>query len=683
MADNNSEITAPISPRTRRRRSGWSLRLTSGGVILIIGINLILLATIAYGLSRLYSSQRGDTPGLASQPTSSHTPAHTLSPTPTEAASVLLPTLDQTTPTSTASATQTPRTDVSLAPGLILLSMDEGGNTHLFAYQPQAVEGQGLPLIRLTSGPWDDITPAISPDGTQVAFASNRNGYWDLYLLDLPSGQVSRLTDTPEYDAAPSWSPDGLWLAYETYPDNNLEIRITSISQPGTPISLTNHPASDHSPSWSPAGRTIAFVSDRSGSDEVWLADLDKNDVERFENLSNNPGSNESHPAWSPDGSQLAWSVDESGFHNLYLWKGVSGDSYFAGSGDWPIWSPDGSVLLTQLLAPNQSYLTAYPLQSPGVILPPMQLPGSLQGLTWGSVALSLPLRELYQNTSVLTATPLFIPALTAQPGLQGGRYQLVNLQDVEAPFPRLHDQVDEAFDALRARIALESGWDLLAALENAFVPLTSPLDPGMEQDWLYTGRAFAFSRSPISAGWLVVVREDFGAQTYWRVFMRARYQDGSAGMPLRSRPWDFSARYSGEAVAFEQGGKPLVSIPSGYWIDFTQRALSFSFHRLPALSTWRASYPAARFNEFALIDGLDWQSAMLELYPLEALLTPSPVAPDTRTPTPTSRWYQSPTPTFTSTPRPTFTPSSATSTPIHTAIPTPTSTSRPTATQE
>jgi TolB protein len=269
-------------------------------------------------------------------------------------------------------------------------------------------------------------------------------------------------------------------------------------------------------------------------------------------------------------------------------------------------------------------------------------------------------------------------------------------LEDVEAPFPMLHDQVDEAFQALRLRIAQESGWDLLAALENAFVPLTSPLDPGMGEDWLYTGRAFAFTSSPINAGWLVVVREDFGPQTYWRIFMRARYQDGSAGIPLHERPWDLASRFKGDPLVYEQGGKLLDTVPQGFWIDLTQHALVYAFERQPALSTWRAAYPAARFNEFALTGGLEWREAMLELYPPEVLLTPSPVVPDTATPTSTSRWYQSPTPTPTPTIRPTFTPISPTPTITPTPIPTltptltptitptrPTSTPRPTSTQE
>ena len=93
-----------------------------------------------------------------------------------------------------------------------ILALGEGDHTHLFLYKPGYRS-----LTRISAGPWDDITPAISPDGNRLAFASNRNGYWDLYIMDLQSGAVAQLTDTPEYDASPTWSPDGLWMAYESY----------------------------------------------------------------------------------------------------------------------------------------------------------------------------------------------------------------------------------------------------------------------------------------------------------------------------------------------------------------------------------------------------------------------------------------------------------------------------------
>ena len=87
-----------------------------------------------------------------------------------------------------------------LEKGTILLSISEGGHSHLFTYNPFTTG-----FTRLTEGSWDDVSPALSPDRRYLAFSSNRDRQWDLYLLEMESGQTVRLTNTTQYDGAPSW----------------------------------------------------------------------------------------------------------------------------------------------------------------------------------------------------------------------------------------------------------------------------------------------------------------------------------------------------------------------------------------------------------------------------------------------------------------------------------------------
>lgn len=542
------------------------------------------------------------------------------------ASSHLIPSPTQTLPAPTQILTS------SFQEGLIVLSLNEAGYNHLFAYQPTE-----LPFTRLTSGPWDDITPALSPDGKWLAFASNRSGQWDLYLLDLQNGEINRLTDTQDYDAAPSWSPDGNLLAYETY-NTDLEIVIRSVFDDQVFINLSEHPAADFHPAWSPSGRHLAFVSNRTGEAEIWLADFDKSGENRFTNLSLDPEMSESHPAWSPDGTRLSWAASQGENHNILLWKSGQPTQYVA-SGDWPIWSPNGSVLLTTLLAPNQNMLTAYQAEYGLLELPPIILPGTVSGLTWGIHPLPFPLPQPLKQISEEPLPTTWVQITDELPDVPGEREHLVTLSNVQAPYPQLHDRVDEAFQALRNLVAEKAGWDFLASLDNAFVPLSAPLPPGMGDDWLYTGRAFAFNLDAMNAGWVAVVPETYGHNTYWRIYLKARFQNGSQGKPLLHTIWDFNARYQGDPLYFENGGDWISDFPPGYWVDFTALASAFGWERLPALPIWRSVIHASRFNEFIFPIDQTWEESMLDLYPAEALLTPTPIVPPTLTPTRTPRW--------------------------------------------
>jgi TolB protein len=584
----------------------------------------------------------------------------------------------QATPTPEATVTPEPTaTEVEFIPvasknsqETAVFSYEEDGYAHLFTY----IRGE-QPLTRLTSGDWDDITPAPSPDGEQIAFASNRSGFWDLYLLDLESGDVTQLTNTPEYEGGPTWSPDGSFLAFEAYQNENLDIVVGPAADPlSDPISLTSSAAADHSPAWAPDGRHIAFIS----KGDVIVANLDETDGNRFQNLSKTELASESHPVWSPDGRRLAWasSSQSVGRSGIYVWDSANDiPGTWIGDGNWPAWNIAGDQIITTLTAPNETYLTIY--AADGKLLQPLTpFPASvLRGLAWANLIVPDPMPDNFQQAAQLTPAPLWAPI--AEPIDEGGsnRWSLVELDGIQAPYPQLHDLADEAFDALRKRVRLEVGWDALAALENAFVPITTSLDPGFGEDWLYTGRAFAINSLMTNAGWMVAVREDFGAQTYWRLYLRAQLQDGSLGQPLRDLPWDLSARYNLDPKIYEQGGS-YTEVPPGYWVDVTALAIQYGWERVPALPNWRTFYRGARFTEFTLTGGLDWYSAMLELYPPDVLVTPTRVLPPTITPsrTPLPTW----TPLPTRTPRPTRTP---TPTRSPTITPTPTITLTPTGT--
>lgn len=532
--------------------------------------------------------------------------------------------------------------------GLFYLSLDENGFSHLFAYSPQY-----LPLTRMTSGAWDDTAPSLNSNQSLMAFASHKNGFWDIYVMELESGAISRLTDTPQYDSAPTWSPDGAFLAYESYQDGNLEILIQSATDPNQDaLRLTQDPAADYSPSWSPLGRKIAFVSNRTGEPEIWIADLDQSGLNV--NISNTPGMLDAHPTWSPDGKVLAWAGTDTstGMSNIFTWNSQDFLVNQVFAGDWPIWL-DNNTLAARLTEPNKSFLTAYTTTGL-LLLPPTLLPGTISGLSYGMSSLDYP--SIYHASALFTPEPLYIEIPNPPIVIPTDRIPLEDLKDVTAPYPQISSLAFASYETLRDQVHARTGWDALSQLENAFTPLTAPLDPGLGDDWLFTGRAFALNPALIQAGWMLVAREDYGQRTYWRIFLRTKYQDGSQGKPLTQAPWDFSARATSSS-AYENGGELSKIIPIGYWFDLTSYASLFGWERIPALANWRSYFSGARFNELIYPQGLDWKTAMLQLYPLEVLITPTQVIPPTRTPTRTPLYYRSPTSTRTPTFFPTSTP--------------------------
>jgi TolB protein len=561
---------------------------------------------------------------------------------------------------------------------LVFLSIEENGYAHLFV---QGNPPQELPLTRITSGEWNDTAPALSPDRKQVAFASDRNGYWDLYVMDLQSGEVKQVTNSKEYDSSPSWSPDAQWLVFETYANDNLEIAIASLTDPSQKnIPLTQDSSSDHSPVWAPDGRHVAFISTRGGGSDVWLASLDLTGDERYQNLSNTPLAAESHPVWNFNGSQLLWasSSQTAGFSGLYIWEAndPGRTARWVGDGSWGAWNETAEQIVAVTSSANQEYISSYDVAG-SLLLSPIPLNGHVRGLAWAYASLPNPFPKTFEQAAAITPSALWSPVIAPGQEVPNQRWYVVSIGDVQAPYPQLHDLVDESFKALRERVILDAGWDALASLENAFIPLTTTLDPGLQEDWLYTGRAFAINPLMANAGWMAVLREDLGAQTYWRVYVRANVQDGSLGEPIHNAPWNLSARYDLDPQTYERGGD-YAPVPSGYWVDITALASAYDWERLPALPNWRTYYAGARFTEFALANGLDWFSAMRELYPPEALVTPTRVLPPTLTPTstftltptprPTRTPYKSPTPRIS--PTPTLSP---TVTPTPTLSPTPT----------
>lgn len=120
----------------------------------------------------------------------------------------------------------------------------------------------GSTITQLTSDPADDIMPAFSPDGSRIAFASNRSGSWNIYTVSINGGPPTQVTDDVDHQIHPTWSPDGNHVAYGRYSNTSgrWEIWTVDIANPGVRTFL------DYGlfPQWSPVAAETAGAGEQS-----------------------------------------------------------------------------------------------------------------------------------------------------------------------------------------------------------------------------------------------------------------------------------------------------------------------------------------------------------------------------------------------------------------------------------
>jgi Tol biopolymer transport system component len=168
--------------------------------------------------------------------------------------------------------------------------------------------------------------PALSPDGQRVVYALHAGGDrgFRLYITNVDGSDARPLTGAnfDERDAA--WAPDGSSIAFVSdrdHPGENHEIYRIAPDESLGPQRLTNTPLFDGEPAWSPDGSRIVFQSVRDETDpfdfSLWIVDSTSGDAGGATRLTDEPG-REYDPAWSPDGSSIAYTYQDGDTFNIY-----------------------------------------------------------------------------------------------------------------------------------------------------------------------------------------------------------------------------------------------------------------------------------------------------------------------------------------------------------------------------
>lgn len=188
--------------------------------------------------------------------------------------------------------------------------------------------------------------PEWASDNSKLVFVTllPRKSRWELWVQDLTSGRTVIPTPT-SYVSSPELSPEGSRVVFSSRSLGKVDSDIFVSGLDGKKLRrLTNHRSIDTSPAWGPTGQQIAFVSDRSGTPQIWLIDIDGSNVQRLIDK----GGHCDSPSWSPDGRYLiySWQPPKAYKHDIFLLEIVTGTiiqlTAGQGSNENPHWSPDG-----------------------------------------------------------------------------------------------------------------------------------------------------------------------------------------------------------------------------------------------------------------------------------------------------------------------------------------------------
>jgi Tol biopolymer transport system component len=252
-------------------------------------------------------------------------------------------------------------------------------------------------LVNLTRNSCADDEPDWSPDGTRIAWSSDREGDFEVFVMDADGGNVERLTESG--GLTPRWSNDGTKIAFTKgasivvmnadgsdpkvilesrpaaradepclmggfpggwSPDDDRVMYYAAVPTSGTELGrgyvctvtvdgsseveavVSEPPALNVEPTWSPDGRFVAFRSIRDGNSDIYVLDLDTGKESRltdFEGL-------DIEPDWSPDGEWIAFGSNRDGQQttDIYIMRKDGSDvrrlTDHEAKDSYPVWSP-------------------------------------------------------------------------------------------------------------------------------------------------------------------------------------------------------------------------------------------------------------------------------------------------------------------------------------------------------
>ncbi len=211
----------------------------------------------------------------------------------------------------------------------------------------------GRSLTRLTTNGATDVGGKWSPDGGRIAWASNRTGNLQIWVMNSDGSNPRQISQEPYVNGWPEWSPDGSKLTYWRYDQATgmSSIVVDRLNGAAPTVLVSSNEALDR-PAWRPDGAYIAYGAVTDGNWDIWVISADGSEKYR---LTQEPAM-ESNSLWSPDGSTIAYKVAPGGDYGLTVEDLMTFENGFASptihtwnsvkSVQGYDWSPQGDKLV-------------------------------------------------------------------------------------------------------------------------------------------------------------------------------------------------------------------------------------------------------------------------------------------------------------------------------------------------
>ncbi len=231
--------------------------------------------------------------------------------------------------------------DDSQAPPRIAFMSDREGNFDVYIMGLDGGE-----VTNLTNDPGQDGLPGWSSNEGSIAFITSREDQSaSIYRMDDQGSALQLLVQDPQIIATgPIWSPDGKWVVYHI--GDNVQVDINVVDSSGTEVrNMTDGISINRFAEWSPDGTKLLFLSNRSEQSAIYVVGIEGGEPTQ---LTDSQFSS-AMAAWSSDGTQIAYvtnrdddveiySMDSDGNEITRLTESLGFDAY-------PKWSPDGSKI--------------------------------------------------------------------------------------------------------------------------------------------------------------------------------------------------------------------------------------------------------------------------------------------------------------------------------------------------